>query len=101
MNDYDKLKKQLNILKANTQKDKAYIKTIDGLYLVDFKIGDIRSIDIAPNGADINYIEASIKDIKICAGFGSTMIVRNCQGMDIADNLDVINVTSVSKAAKL
>lgn len=98
-NDLLNLRKQLLELQVEQKKEKVYIKAKDGLYLVDFRTGDIKPIDIVSDDTEINIIDdVPMENILVCCNLGkATVIVDDVTGMDIADNLDVINVIPASK----
>ena len=72
-----KIKKELLIIKENTNKDKFIIQALDGLFLVDLsKIDEnrITPVEEAPKGMDIEVIDFNIENILVCGGANSTPV---------------------------
>ena len=72
-----KIKKELLIIKKNTNKDKFIIQALDGLFLVDLsKIDEnrITPVEEAPKGMDIEVIDFNIENILVCGGANSTPV---------------------------
>ena len=72
-----KIKKELLIIKKNTNKDKFIIQALDGLFLVDLsKIDEnrITPVEEAPKGMDIEAIDFNIENILVCGGANSTPV---------------------------
>ena len=72
-----KMKKELLIIKKNTNKDKFIIQALDGLFLVDLsKIDEnrITPVEEAPKGMDIEVIDFNIENILVCGGTNSTPV---------------------------
>ena len=72
-----KMKKELLIIKENTNKDKFIIQALDGLFLVDLsKIDEnrITPVEEAPKGMDIEVIDFNIENILVCGGVNSTPV---------------------------
>lgn len=72
-----KIKKELLIIKKNTNKDKFVIQALDGLFLVDLsKIDEnrITPVEEAPKGMDIEVIDFNIENILVCGGANSTPV---------------------------
>lgn len=72
-----KMKKELLIIKKNTNKDKFIIQALDGLFLVDLsKIDEnrITPVEEAPKGMDIEVIDFNIENILVCGGANSTPV---------------------------
>ena len=72
-----KIKKELLIIKKNTNKDKFIIQALDGLFLVDLsKIDEnrITPVEEAPKGMDIEVIDFNIDNILVCGGTNSTPV---------------------------
>ena len=57
------LKKQLLALQNERDKEKEYIKAKNGLFEINFKTGEKRKLDIVPEDAKINYIDALMENI--------------------------------------
>ena len=97
-----KLKKELLLMKKNSNKDKIIIKALDGLFIVDFKADidskeRIKAIKEAPEDAKVNVVGANIDDIIICGGIGEPVII-----IDDIDYIDApdINVLSIVPSIK-
>lgn len=97
-----KLKKELLLLKKNSNKDNIVIKALDGLFIVDFKADidnkeRIKAIKEAPEDVNVNIIGANINDIVICGGIGEPVII-----IDDIDYIDApdINVLSIVPSIK-
>ena len=72
-----KIKKELLIIKKNTNKDKFIIQALDGLFLVDLsKIDEnrITPVEETPKGMDIEVIDFNIENILVCGGANSTPV---------------------------
>lgn len=72
-----KIKKELLIIKKNTNKDKFIIQALDGLFLVDLSKIDENRItpgEEAPKGMDIEVIDFNIENILVCGGANSTPV---------------------------
>ena len=72
-----KIKKELLIIKENTNKDKFIIQALDGLFLVDLsKIDEnrITPVEETPKGMDIEVIDFNIENILVCGGANSTPV---------------------------
>ena len=72
-----KIKKELLIIKENTNKDKFIIQALDGLFLIDLsKIDEnrITPVEEAPKGMDIEVIDFNIENILVCGGANSTPV---------------------------
>ena len=72
-----KMKKELLVIKKNTNKDKFIIQALDGLFLVDLsKIDEnrITPVEEAPKGMDIEVIDFNIENILVCGGANSTPV---------------------------
>lgn len=99
-----KMKKDLLLIKKNSNKDKFIIKALDGLFLIDLsKIeeGRISPIDEAPEGMDIEVIGANMEDILVCGGLGDkpVFIINDIpdDNIDVSDDIDVFNIVPASK----
>ena len=72
-----KMKKELLVIKKNTNKDKFIIQALDGLFLVDLsKIDEnrITPVEETPKGMDIEVIDFNIENILVCGGANSTPV---------------------------
>ena len=72
-----KIKKELLIIKENTNKDKFIIQALDGLFLIDLsKVdeGRVSPVDAIPEGMDIEVIDFNIDNILVCGGANSTPV---------------------------
>ena len=99
-----KIKKELLLIKKNSNKDKFIIKALDGLFLIDLsKIeeGRISPINEAPEGMDIEVIGANIDDILVCGGTGykPVLIINDVpdDDIDVSDDIDVLNIVPARK----
>lgn len=96
-----KMKKELSLMIKESNKDKLIIKALDGLFLIDLSKtdeGKITPITEAPEGMDIDVIDANMNDILVCGGLGyePVIIVNDIDYID-APNVKVINIVPASK----
>lgn len=99
-----KMKKELLLMRKNSNKDKFIIKALDGLFLIDLsKIdeGRISPIDESPEGMDIEVIGANIDDILVCGGTGykPVLIINDVpdDDIDVSDDIDLFNIIPARK----
>ena len=98
-----KLKKDLLLMKKNSNKEKIVIKALDGLFLIDFKVDinnreeRIKAIKEAPEDMNINIIGANIDDIGLCGGFGEPLIIVHDIDVVDAPDIKVINIEPATK----
>lgn len=99
-----RLKKELLLMKKNSNKDNIVIKALDGLFLIDLSNtneGRISPIDEAPEGVNIEVIGVNIDNIVICGGVGyePVIIIDDIpeDDIDVDDDLLVLNIVPVTK----
>ena len=99
-----KMKKELLLINKNSKKDMFVIQASDGLFLIDLsKIdeGRITKIEEAPNGMNIEVINANMKDILVCGGFGDkpVLIIGDLEDedVDVSNDIDIISLVPAFK----
>ena len=93
------LKKQLLALQNERDKEKEYIKAKNGLFEINFKTGEKRKLDIVPEDAKINYIDALMENILICPGNGEPIVIVDDIANIEAETIKVLNLTKGSQCA--
>ncbi len=98
-----KMKKDLLLIRSNSNKEKIIIQALDGLFLIDFKADidnreeRIKAIKEAPDDMNTNIVGANIEDITICGGFGEPVIIINDIDIIDAPDVKVLNIVPAFK----